>query len=253
MFRARLVLFGAGAIGLIALLVAGFADIPEFGAEEHPYGDRAVVAAQQRQTANAVASVTFDQRGYDTLGEEFILFTAALGAIVLLRRVRDEEEEEGRRHTHGPAEVFDAVRLTGIVLLPVTLVVGVYVVLHGHVSPGGGFQGGVVVATGLLLLYLAGDYPALEALRPVPVFEVGEAVGAAGYAVIGLLGLAIGGSFLLNFLPLGTLGSLGSAGTVLALNVVVGIEVASAMMLLVAKFLEQALLIHEGHEGHEEG
>jgi multicomponent Na+:H+ antiporter subunit B len=243
--RARLVLFGAGALGLFALLVAGFAGLPEFGTQSHPYGDRAVAVAHEQQTANAVASVTFDQRGYDTLGEEFVLFAAALGAVVLLRRVRHEEEEEGWRHTYGPAEVFDAVRLVGLGLLPVTVVAGVYVILHGHLSPGGGFQGGVVLATGLLLLYLARDYQALEALRPMPVFDVGEAIGAAGYVVIGLLGLVTGGAFLLNFLPLGALGELGSAGIVLPLNLIVGVEVASAMTLMVARFLEQALLIHE--------
>ncbi|WP_460519061.1 MnhB domain-containing protein [Flindersiella endophytica] len=243
--RARLVLFGIGALGLLALLAIGFTGLPEFGSQSHPYGDRAVAAAEQQHTANAVASVTFDQRSYDTLGEEFMLFTAALGAVVLLRRVRHEEEEDGWQHTYGPAEVFDAVRLVGLVLLPVTVVAGAYVILHGHVSPGGGFQGGVVLATGLLLLYLAGDYRALEAMRPVPVFEVGEAIGAAGYVVVGLLGLTTGGAFLLNVLPLGRFGSLGSSGIVLALNITVGVEVASAMMLMAAKFLEQALLIRE--------
>jgi multicomponent Na+:H+ antiporter subunit B len=247
--RARLVLFLAGALGVGWLLVAAFLGLPGFGASSHPYGDRAVAASLAHKTANTVASVTFDQRGTDTLGEEFILFAAALGATVLLRRLRDEDEDETTAATYGPEDVVDAVRLMGYLLLPVTLLVAAYVVAHGHVSPGGGFQGGVVLATGIHLLYLAGDYSALERLRPLPVFDIGEAIGAGAFVVVGIAAALTGAAFLANVLPLGTVVGLGSAGTVPLLNVATGLEVGSGVVLVFAHFLEQALVIHEDAAG----
>ena len=88
--RFRLWLVCAGGAGLAALLVAACLDLPRFGGDRHPYGDRAVRASLARHTANTIASVNFDQRAYDTLGEMTILFAAVLGCVVLLRQTRDE-------------------------------------------------------------------------------------------------------------------------------------------------------------------
>lgn len=247
--RARLALFGVAGLGMAVLLGWAFVDSRPFGTASHPYGDLAVQAAlRQRATANAVASVTFDQRGLDTMGEEFIFFAAVLGAAILLRREPDEFAEtggeEGVQGRGRLGSVPEVIRMLGYLGLPF-VVVGIYVVAHGHLSPGGGFQGGVVLATGLHLLYLAGDYPALRRLRPERVFEVSEAAAAAGYVVLGLVGLAATGMFLVNLLPYGELGKLASAGTVPLLNAAVGVEVASGVVLLLAEFLEQTLVLRE--------
>ncbi|MCO5997157.1 MnhB domain-containing protein [Actinoallomurus rhizosphaericola] len=227
--RTRFAVFAVGAAGLMVLFVLAAFRLPDFGGRFHPYGERAVTAAIAEKTKNVVSSVNFDQRAFDTVGEELILFASALGAVVLLRMVRREREEEAGEHGYGPADVFDALRLTGYLLLPVTLLVGVYIVAHGHLSPGGGFQGGVVLGTALHLLYLTGDYPALARLRPVPVFETAEALGAGAFVVLGLAG----------------------AGLLIPMNSVVGLEVGCAFVLVLAKFFEQALLVRTDEAGKE--
>lgn len=237
-----------GLAGLVAVLVPALGGLPDFGHVPHPYGRRAVEAALDQQTANVVASVTFDQRGSDTLAEEFMLFAAAVGALLLLRRLRSEDEEAGASHSLGPEDVFEAVRLVGYVMLPLTVLIGAYIVLHGHVSPGGGFQGGVVLATGIHVAYLAGDIKALDRLRSQTLYEVTEALGATAFVAIGLSILASGGAFLENVLPKGAMSDLLSAGTVPVLNVAVGVEVGSALVLILARFLEQALLIRDRDE-----
>jgi multicomponent Na+:H+ antiporter subunit B len=237
-------LFAVGAAGSAVLLLLALGDLPRLGDVPHPYADRAVPAALAHHTANVVSSVNFDQRAFDTLGEEFVLFGAAVAALLLLRRLRDEDESTAS-HGYGPADVWSAVNLVGFALLAPTLMVGCYVVAHGAVSPGGGFQGGAVLATGLHLAYLAGDYRVLQRLRPLAVFDVAEAVGAAGFVLLGISALFVGDPFLTNWLPTGSLGSSTSAGMVGLFNVAVGMEVASALILLLAKFLEQALLVHE--------
>jgi multicomponent Na+:H+ antiporter subunit B len=242
--RASRFLFAAGAAGSAVFFALALGGLPHLGHVPHPYGARAVSAAVGRHTANVVSSVNFDLRALDTLGEEFVLFGAAVAALLLLRRMRDEDLEAGARHT-GARDVWSAVNLAGFALLAPTLLVGLYVVAHGAVSPGGGFQGGAVLATGLHLAYLAGDYGVLERLRPMAVFDVAEAVGAAGFVLLGVSGLFVGDPFLANWLPTGTLGSLTSAGMVGLFNVAVGMEVASALILLLSKFLEQALMVHE--------
>src|SRR5690242_11580298 len=161
--RVRLLVFLVGGGGVAVLLTAAFLAMPPFGRTEHPYRDLAVPAAVQHVTANVVSAVNFDQRAVDTFGEETILIAAVVGTAALLRPAREETE----RRIPDTGRSLQSTRLAGYLLLPVTLMIGLDVVGHGQLTPGGGFQGGVVLATGLHLLYVAGSYPALDRLRPL--------------------------------------------------------------------------------------
>lgn len=239
--RVRLWIVLVGGAGLAALLVAACLDLPGFGGDRHPYGDRSVHASLARHTANTIASVNFDQRAFDTLGEMSILFASVLGTAALLRQTRDEQ-----RATPQPAHVALPVRRYALVVLPVAVLTGLYVVAHGQLSPGGGFQGGVVAATALHLLYLGADYRALERIRPIGLYEVGDALAASAYLVLGLAGVLAGTAFLANtLLPYGTFNTLSSGGTVPLLNAAIGMEVACAVVVLLACFLDQAVEIEE--------
>ncbi len=234
----------AGVLVTAALLTVACLDLPRFGGLWHPYGDRAVSAALRQRTANTVSSVNFDQRAFDTLGEESILFAAVMGTLVLLRQVRGE-----RRLPPRPAPVAAAQRRYALIALPVTLLIGLYVVAHGQLSPGGGFQGGVVIATSLHLLYIGADYRALERIRPVSLYELADAAGEAAYVLLGAAGLLAGAAYLANTLPHGTFNTLSSGGTVPLLNAAVGIEVGAGVIVLLASFLDQAVEIAEERSG----
>jgi multicomponent Na+:H+ antiporter subunit B len=128
------------------------------------------------------------------------------------------------------------------VLVGPVVVLGVYVVTHGHISPGGGFQGGVILASGLLLAYAAGQVVALKRVEPTSLVEVAEASGAMAYALVAIGGLVFASAALANFLPLGTSGELLSSGTIAVLSVAVGVEVTGAVALILTEFLDQTLL-----------
>jgi multicomponent Na+:H+ antiporter subunit B len=186
-----------------------------------------------------VSALVFDQRGIDTLGEMTIVFGSVLGAATLLRLAGDERiGSDADEPTPLPV-----ARLFGFLLLPVALVLGVNVVVHGHLTPGGGFQGGVVLATGLHLLYVAGSYRALRQIRPLSWYHYAEAAGTGAYVLVGCAGLVAGQRFLANFLPQGETGALFSSGTVAVLSVAVGLEVAGGVVILLAQFLQQAISV----------
>src|SRR3954464_4733701 len=137
--RGRFALFAVAVTGFAALLVWGTSGIPDFGHYQGRYGkilEKAPV--KERQASNAVAAIVFDYRGLDTMGEEFILFAAVSGVVLLLRS--DEEEDEGRAEVRS-----DALRLFGAIAAGVGVLVGLWLIAFGLVTPGGGFQGGVVV------------------------------------------------------------------------------------------------------------
>jgi multicomponent Na+:H+ antiporter subunit B len=233
----------------------GLAHIPGSGSQRHPYGDRAVRAATaEQQTSIVISSVNFDQRGLDTLGEELVFFSAVLGATALLGRDRDEASDEASdessdegadENEEGDRAPLEAVRLLGYLLVPVTVLVGLYVVAHGHLSPGGGFQGGIVLGTAVHLVYLAGSNRAIRRARPEALVETAEALGAGAFLTIGLAGLVVGGAFLANVIPKGTLPAMLSAGTVEPLNAGVGLEVAAGVALVLSKFLEQVFELRQ--------
>jgi multicomponent Na+:H+ antiporter subunit B len=231
---ARLTLFVASGAGLGALLLWGVAGLPDFGHYHRAYGTiLKSVAPTERHVTNVVASVVFDYRGFDTLGEEFILFGSVMGVALLLRGVR---EPEPRR----PDEVrSDALRLLGLGFVAALLVLGLSVVAHGYLTPGGGFQGGVVLAAAFALVYLAGEYRAYRRLTPVPLLDLAEGVGAGGYVAIGIVSLLLGTAYLHNFGPLGTSGTLASGGSIPFLNAASALEVGAAFVLLFTEFLEE--------------
>lgn len=228
-----------GIVGVGICLGLSYVGLPAFGGSHHPYRDAELPAAVGHATPNLVSAVNFDQRGLDTFGEETILLGSVIGAAALLRPSKDEREV-------GPTltgRVLTPTKVLGYVLFPLTMVIGLDVVTHAALTPGCGFQGGIVAGTGLHLLYVSGSYRALDRLRPVGLFDHGEAFGAASFAALGIAGIVTSGSFLANMIPTGTFGQLLAAGTVPVLSGVVGIEVTSAVIVLLAKFFDQAILL----------
>ena len=134
------------------------------------------------------------------------------------------------------------MRVTGLGLVAPVILVGIYIVAHGHQTPGGGFQGGVILATALLLTYLAGDYATMRAVGPTWLIELAEGMGAAGFALIGVSGLVAGGAFFENWLGKGTPGELPSSGTIPLSNAAVGLAVTGGFVFMLSEFLKQALV-----------
>lgn len=235
-----------GILGIAFLLLWAFTRIPRFGSDTAALGDVFnQVAVGETNATNAVSAVNFDYRGTDTLGEEYILFTAVASVALLLRAQREEREESPEDVARG-REVpgtSSTVVVVSVMLAGLSLLLGVYIVAHGSLTPGGGFQGGVVLSTALLVLYVAGRYSMFARMTSIPNIERTEAFGAGLFAVFGIAGLLAAGSFLANFVPHGTTGKLVSSGTILLLNASVGLEVGAGFILIIDEFLEQALLI----------
>jgi len=246
--RARLVMFVAGGFGLVALLLWGVGGLPRFGSSESHYADYLNAnAVHQRHATNVVGAVTFDYRGFDTLGEEFILFAAVIGVTLLLRSQRDEHDESEARSRaedrSSGGDTSDAVRLATLALIGPAILLGLYVVGHGQLTPGGGFQGGGVLSAAPVLLFLSGRYLLLRNVHPMHALDLAEGTGAGGFVVVALAGLVAGTAVMANFLPKGEVGSVFSAGTIPVFNVLVGLEVVAGITLVLYEFLEQTLVV----------
>ncbi len=253
MKHARLVLFLAACAVFTAVFVSGLSALHPVGSAQPPassYGDAAnSISLHERHITDAVTAVNFDLRGFDTLGEEFILFGAVMGILLLLRHHPDEQhaQESDKAPGRRVPRPSDAVRIFAVSLAGPLVIFGLYLVTHGQISPGGGFQGGVVLATAPLLIYLAGQFRWLRKLVPHVLVETAEAMGAGGYAIIGAAALLHGEPFLYNFLPLGRPGKVFSSGTVAVIDLAVGLAVAGGFVMLIKAFLDRTVLEKETH------
>jgi multicomponent Na+:H+ antiporter subunit B len=97
-----------------------------------------------------------------------------------------------------------------------------------------------------MLIYLAGEYLVFKRISPIDITDAVGALGAGGFAAVGLSAVAMGLPYLSNFLPLGgTPGAVSSSGTIALISFFVGIEVAAAFVLIVTELLEQTLLFRQ--------
>jgi multicomponent Na+:H+ antiporter subunit B len=177
--------------------------------------------SEKLSVANVITAIVVNYRGFDTLGEVSVLFLAATGLGSILYRRRKEGE-----HIDAISKPSSELLQAGSKLIfPAILVLGAYVFIHGHLTPGGGFQGGAIIATGFLLMMMA--YKDFSMRHNVLTWV--ESLAGITFAGIGIAGLAFGGSFLENFLPVGNLNDLISGGIIPIIYIAVGFKVAAEL------------------------
>ena len=235
--RTRLFLV-AGTI-FLGLYCYAALNLPPWGQYRGPYGDYiARLAVYERHATDSVNAINYDYRGFDTLGEEFILFTAVLGVMMLLRR-EEGTPTKPAGNLQDESRLSLTVRTVAFPALLLTVVFGFYIGLHGQLTPGGGFQAGVILATAPTLLYVCENTDAFKRVTSHATIEVVEAIGAGAYALIGIAPLLLGVPLLTNILPLGTTGDVFSAGNIALISACVGVEVTAAFLLVVYTYLEE--------------
>ncbi len=140
-----------------------------------------------------------------------------------------------KEHEHGMSLIVKTITrlIVGIIIL-----YGIYIVLHGHLTPGGGFPGGVIIALSFVLLMLAYGKGVALGKMPKAVASTFESLGAIMFLTIAVLGF-VGGYFFLNFLPKGTPFDLFSAGTIPLNNIAISLKVGAGLF---AIFLALILL-----------
>ncbi|HZT87143.1 MAG TPA: MnhB domain-containing protein [Stellaceae bacterium] len=216
--------------------------LPPFGEPTGNYGPEVNrLGPPLRHISNMVSAVNFDFRGIDTLGEEFMLLAAVTGTVLLLRGIRGEDTSAAPDIIAGRALAGRAESTTVICRLlgPLTVLFGLYMAAHATVTPGGGFQGGVVIASGFLLLYLGEDYSAWRELIRSHIVAALEGGGALLFALAGFLPLAEGHAYMENTLPLGDFKDVFSGGLMLVENVGVAFAVAAGFTMLFLEFMEE--------------
>jgi len=185
---------------------------------------------QETGAANIVTSVVVNYRSFDTLGEVTVLFVAAigLGAVLATRKRKNKTSLE-------PASL---ILQTGCrFLFPLILLFGAYIFMHGHLTPGGGFQGGAIIASAYVLVYLGcrGRRVGETASKTI------ESLGGLIFVIVGLIGLAVGGRYFLgNFLPKGELNTLLSAGIIPIIYIAIGFKVGSELAGIIDQLMEES-------------
>jgi multicomponent Na+:H+ antiporter subunit B len=201
---------------LLYELLAGWSSAESLNDLAGGYVDR---EPRELGAANIVTAIIVTYRGLDTLGEVAVLFLAATGVGLLLRKRRTTSDRPPR---HASEILTTGARY----LVPVIVMFGAYIFLNGHLSPGGGFQGGAVAASAVLLIFLAHPGYALTH----GLLRVIESLSGAFYVLIGILGLILAGGFLdSRFLPLGEFGTLLSAGAIPVIYVFIGLKVGTEL------------------------
>lgn len=237
--KARKQVFLVAGVIFLGLYFYAALNMPPWGGYRGPYGDAvARVAVFERHTTDVVNAINYDYRGFDTLGEEFILFAAVLGVMMLLRRVEGERTKPTGK-VEDRSRLSSTVRVVCFPVLLLTTVFGFYIGLHGQLTPGGGFQAGVILATAPFIVYICENTEAFRRITSSAAVEVIEALGGGGYALIGLSSMLLGLPLLTNAIPLGKTGDAFSSGNIGLISACVGVEVTAAFLLVGYTYLEE--------------
>ena len=224
---------------LIGVLLMTISYLPRYGAENP---ETTVVVKryieqglQETGAINVVSGIILDYRAFDTLGESHVLFTALLCVMILLKidrkNMRSQYEDFYKNGEERYHELYreSIMRLVAAVLLPCLFLYGAYVLLNGQNSPGGGFSGGAVIGSGLIICAAAFGFKSTDrvitrrAAALIAFFALGFYSFAKGYVFF------TGANGIENHIPKGEPGAILSGGLILPLDIAVGLVVACTM------------------------
>ena len=227
---------------MVFFLMSTVIELPPFGEPGNPYNNEVSEryiekGIQETGAVNFVAGMILDYRAFDTFGESTVLFVAACSVLILLKlgdHSRDEaptkamlEAEWDDRHYEPKND--EILQLAAKVLVPVVLMYGIYVVLNGHLSPGGGFSGGAIMGAALILYLNAFGFEKTSRFFTFKTFRWVTFLALMTYAGLKSYSFFTGANHIHSGIPLGTPGAILSSGLILPLNICVGLIVMCTM------------------------
>ena len=223
---------------MIAVLIAVVSWMPRFGDSNNPadnevYERYVEEGTEEAGAVNTVADMILDYRAFDTLGESNVLFTAACIVLILLQAERDPRD--GRylipelRQEPAEGKKDSILRGAAMLLLPAGMLYGIYMILNGHLSAGGGFSGGAVIGAALILCATAFGPEKLEKTLSMKTGSLLIWAALMVYTLLKTYSFYTGANGIESIIPLGVPGSILSGGLILPLNICVGIVVACTM------------------------
>ncbi|MEA4822639.1 MAG: hydrogen gas-evolving membrane-bound hydrogenase subunit E [Clostridiaceae bacterium] len=217
---------------LILILLITISYLPRLGEADNPANNeveqRYIEAGLEETGAvNIVAGMILDYRAFDTFGESCVLFTAVSCVFILLKKKPTDAERENDR-IYEPKN--DAILQSGAtIVVPIGILFGVYVILNGHLSAGGGFSGGAVLGACLVLYLLAFGFERTERFFTERTFKFITVIPLTFYCLAKSYSFYTGANHLESYIPLGTPGAILSSGLILPLNICVGMVVTCTM------------------------
>lgn len=233
------------------LLIYGTLQMPPFGSSDAPIHQHVAtyyIEESYTETGipNIVTSVLANYRGYDTLGELFVIFAAGIGVITLLDVNTNIKNLSMFKNDLSKSLIQNHIlRVISKMLIPLILLFALYVQFHGDFGPGGGFQGGVIFASAFILYTMLFGLKASQKLISQSWLEFFSALGVLLYTCIGMIPLFTGKSFL-NYKVLAQDPLQGQHLGVLIVELGVGITVFSIILLIFIAFTKQVSIIGEG-------
>ena len=230
---------------IVCLLLATVAELPPFGHERNPANNEVIQryvkhGGFETGAQNIVAGLILDYRAFDTFGESAVLFTAAVSVLMILGASRKNSPG-----TISPMERHHILRKDDAILrgvaslsIPVILMMGCVVVINGHLSPGGGFSGGAILSTALILAANAYGFERVHSFFNERTFIVSSSTALMIYACSKGYSFFTGANHIHSIIPKGTIGDILSAGLILPLNICVGLIVAGTLYGFYALFSE---------------
>ena len=216
-----------------AFMLLTVANLPSYGSDSAPtvneVAERYVEKGTEETGAmNTVAGMILDYRAFDTLGESFVLFTAMCAVTMLMnapgkRRVR-KLDQDTMDYYQDPI-----IRTVCKLVIPIILMFGIYILLNGHLSPGGGFSGGAIMASALIIYALVWGGERASHAIPSKALRIIVLCALGFYACSKTYSFFTGANHLHSIISPGTPGRILSAGLILPLNVAVGFVVCCTM------------------------
>ena len=228
-------------ICILTVLLLTVSWLPPFGDPDNPTNNELMRkyiedGVQDTGAVNVVGSIILDYRAFDTFGESCVLFVAACAVLTLLQ---DDGQAAGQRvslREAQPPRHEIILRTTSLLLAPIIMIFGCYVIVNGHLSPGGGFSGGAILGSALILF--AGVYGIKHASRflNLKIYNRVVSICLVFYALAKGYSFFTGANDIKTGIPLGTPGRLFSAGLIMPLNIAVGLIVACTVYMIYIMF-----------------
>jgi len=228
--RAAIVL----AVAMLGLVFAGLSVHHVERQSLPPLGKRYVeLVPQELGAANVITGILLTYRAFDTLGEVAVLFMVAAGIGLVLGRRERRDENALRDLPQSTRQASEIVRTGAQILVPLIAIFAAYIITNGHLSAGGGFQGGAVVASSAILLLLADPRQRFDR----QFLASTESAAGVLFVLVGVAGSIFANGFLDNrVLPLGQFGTFLSAGAIPLLSVLLGVKVGCELSVIIDRF-----------------